>query len=224
MFTSILTDLSQGLTIGQGVICTLSALGLGIFIAFVYRFQHVASRNFMLTLAILPSLVQFVIMMVNGNLGTGVAVVGAFSLVRFRSVPGSSREITFIFFAMSIGLAIGMGFVSFAVFMCLLISIFTIVLQKIPELIPSTQFKELKIVIPEDLDYTEVFTDILATYTKKQELIRVKTMQLGSMIELLYEIELKDSTMEKQMMDAIRIRNGNLSVICARRQVNTDEL
>lgn len=114
MFTSILTDLSEGLTIGQGVICTFSALGLGILIALVYRIQHVASRNFMLTLAILPSLVQFVIMMVNGNLGTGVAVVGAFSLVRFRSVPGSSREITFIFFAMSIGLAIGMGFVSFA--------------------------------------------------------------------------------------------------------------
>ena len=222
MFTSILTDLSEGLTIGQGVICTFSALGLGILIALVYRIQHVASRNFMLTLAILPSLVQFVIMMVNGNLGTGVAVVGAFSLVRFRSVPGSSREI--IFFAMSIGLAIGMGFVSFAFFMSLLISIFSIALQKIPLLKPSTQFKELKIVIPEDLDYTEVFTDILATYTKKQELIRVKTMQLGSMIELLYEIELKDSMMEKEMIDAIRVRNGNLSVICARRQVNVDEL
>ena len=216
MFTSILTDLSEGLTIGQGVICTFSALGLGILIALVYRIQHVASRNFMLTLAILPSLVQFVIMMVNGNLGTGVAVVGAFSLVRFRSVPGSSREI--------IGLAIGMGFVSFAFFMSLLISIFSIALQKIPLLKPSTQFKELKIVIPEDLDYTEVFTDILATYTKKQELIRVKTMQLGSMIELLYEIELKDSMMEKEMIDAIRVRNGNLSVICARRQVNVDEL
>ena len=220
MFTSILTDLSEGLTIGQGVICTFSALGLGILIALVYRIQHVASRNFMLTLAILPSLVQFVIMMVNGNLGTGVAVVGAFSLVRFRSVPGSSREITFIFFAMSIGLAIGMGFVSFAFFM----SIFSIALQKIPLLKPSTQFKELKIVIPEDLDYTEVFTDILTTYTKKQELLRVKTMQLGSMIELLYEIELNDSMMEKQMIDAIRVRNGNLSVICARRQVNVDEL
>ena len=130
MCTSILTDLSEGLTIGHGVICTFIALGLGILIALVYRIQHVASRNFMLTLAILPSLVQFVIMMVNGNLGTGVAVVGAFSLVRFRSVPGSSREITFIFFAMSIGLAIGMGFVSFAFFMSLLISIFSIALQK----------------------------------------------------------------------------------------------
>ena len=218
------TDMTSVIAISDFLLCVGSALVVGLILAAFYMYQTRYTKSFVATLALLPAVVCVVIMMVNGNLGTGVAVVGAFSLVRFRSVPGSSREITFIFFAMSIGLAIGMGFVSFAFFMSLLISIFSIALQKIPLLKPSTQFKELKIVIPEDLDYTEVFTDILATYTKKQELIRVKTMQLGSMIELLYEIELKDSMMEKEMIDAIRVRNGNLSVICARRQVNVDEL
>lgn len=224
MFTSILADVSEGLSIINGVLCTGAAIVIGLWIAFIYSRLEATTKNFTMTLAMLPALVQFTIMMVNGNLGTGVAVVGAFSLVRFRSLPGSSREISFIFFAMSIGLAIGMGFVTFAAFMSVIVSLLTLLLPHIPFTKEIQNYKELKIVIPEDLDYTEVFDDIFSMYTRKAELIRVKTIQLGTMMETLYHVELKDLRQEKEMIDEIRCRNGNLSVIVAKRQVIQDEL
>ena len=224
MFTGILNEGMNSLTFMEGAICTLTSLLLGAWIAIVYAIQGNSSKQFRISLVLLPGLVQLVIMMVNGNLGTGVAALGAFSLVRFRSVPGSSREIVFIFFAMAIGLASGMGYLSFACFNSYVIGLATLLLYKLPfGNIPTTK-KDLHITIPENLDYTQIFDDIFARYLKQVELIKVKTINLGSMFEVYYQVTLKDVHEEKAMIDAIRCRNGNLSVVVSRRQVISDEL
>lgn len=224
MFTSILADTAAGLSIQNGLLCSAVSLIAGLMIAFVYRRLKGGSSSFTLTLLILPVLVQCVIMMVNGNLGAGVAVMGAFSLVRFRSLPGTSKEILFIFFAMAAGLATGMGQIVFALGMCVLISAALLVFGNIRLFENDRRMKELKILIPENLDYTSVFDEIFQEYTSNAELIRVRTVQLGTMIELLYEIELKQISKEKEMIDAIRVRNSNLTISCARRQVQGYEL
>ncbi len=224
MFTGILNESAANLTFIEGGICTLASLMLGLWISVVYSVQGNATKNFKIALVLLPALVQLVIMMVNGNLGAGVAVMGTFSLVRFRSVPGGSREIIFIFFAMAIGLATGMGFLTFACFISFVIGFTFLLLSKLPFHNGSDTKKDLHITIPENLDYTEIFDDIFAQYLKQVELIKVKTVQLGSMFEVYYQITLKKPTQEKALIDAIRTRNGNLSVIVAKRQVNSDEL
>ena len=160
----------------------------------------------------------------SGSLGSAVAVVGAFSLVRFRSAPGTSKEILSIFFSMAIGLACSMGQIAFAVLITLIVSAVFLLLMKSPFGETHTAEKHLKVTIPEDLDYTEIFDDIFKKYVKKAELMKVKTVNLGSMYELDYDIVLEDSRREKQMIDEIRVRNGNLSIVCGRRAEAMTEL
>ena len=215
MFETVLADAST-LTIGSALLCTAVSLALGLAIAYVYMKKGSYTKNFVIALALLPALVQAVVMMVNGNLGTGVAVLGAFSLVRFRSVPGGAREIVAIFFAMAAGLAAAMGYLTFA-------AVITGVISAVMMLLSSTRFgetpeseKELRITIPEDLDYTGIFDDLFAAYTREAKLERVKTVNLGSMYELKYKIRLRDVKQEKQLIDELRCRNGNLTIICGR--------
>lgn len=223
MFTSIINT-AEGLTILSASICTLSSILLGFIIALVYMRCGPYSKTFAVSLVLLPPLVQVVIMMVNGNLGAGVAVLGAFSLVRFRSTPGSAKEICAIFFAMAVGLATGMGYVTFA-------AAVTVVISLVMLLVSMTRFAEkggtdktLRITIPENLDYTDVFDDLFVRYTKKYSLESVKTTNLGSLFELTYHITLKDIKKEKSFLDEIRCRNGNLTVICSRAHTVKDEL
>lgn len=224
MFTSILNSVEGNLSIQTAIICTAVSLLMGIFIAVIYMLQGIYTKNFVITLAILPALVQLVIMLMNGNVGTSVAVLGTFSLIRFRSVPGSSRDITSIFFSMAVGLATGMGFLSFAVVMTLLIGAVFLILGKTSFGDTKNTEKDLRITIAENLDYTEIFEDIFQKYTSKCSLRQVKTTNLGSMYELDYHITLKDIRQEKEMIDAIRCRNGNLTIVCGRRQTIQEEL
>lgn len=224
MFTSILSSVEGSLTIQNALLCTIVSLVLGFLIAAVYMSQGAFSKNFVITLVMLPLLVQMIIMLVNGNLGTSVAVLGAFGLIRFRSVPGSSKEIASIFFAMAVGLATGMGFLSFAVVMTLVVGVVFFVLGRTSFGEMKNAEKDLRITIAENLDYTEIFDDIFQNYTRKCNLQRVKTTNLGSMYELDYHITLKDSKKEKEMLDAIRCRNGNLTIVCGRRNTVQDEL
>lgn len=209
--------LSSGvITAGSLAICTAASLALGLAIAGLYMFRNTYTKSFVTTLALLPVIIQVVIMLVNGNLGTGVAVMGAFSLVRFRSVPGNAREIGSIFLAMALGLATGMGYVGIAVLMLLVVGAaqLAFTLSRFGQTRQAR--KELKIVIPESLDYAGVFDEVLAAYTRQAELVHVKTTNMGSLFELRYQIVLKDERQEKQFLDELRCRNGNLSISCGR--------
>lgn len=227
MFESILdsTGTAGELTVTNSLLCTGVSLVLGLVIALVYMFRNHASRNFVAALVLLPVIVQVVIMMVNGEVGTGVAVMGAFSLVRFRSVPGNAKDICCIFFAMAIGLATGMGYLTFA-------ACATVVFSAVLVLMTLTQFgsrgadweRDLRITIPEDLDYTEVFDDLLAKYTRTHELVRVKTTNMGSLFELRYRVTLKDKDDEKAFIDELRCRNGNLGIVLGRMEIHPDEV
>lgn len=206
----------QSLTLGSVLLCTVASVAMGIVIAWIYMFRNTYSKSFVMVLALLPSMVQAVIMLVNGNLGTGVAVMGAFSLVRFRSVPGSAREIGAIFFAMAIGLATGMGYLLYAL-------LFMAVIGAVMLLLSVTSFgeqrgeeKDLRITIPESLDYTGIFDDLFSQYALSPKLLRVRTTNMGSMYELQYHLTLRDETKEKEFLDAIRCRNGNLNIVCGR--------
>ena len=178
-----------------------------------------------MTLAILPAVVCVVILMVNGNIGAGVAVAGAFSLVRFRSAPGTAREIGAIFAAMSTGLITGMGYIGYAVLFTALIGIAMLVFAKLSLGEKKISRKILKITIPESLDYSDVFDDIIKTYTKSYRLNQVKTSNMGSLFKLSYEIVIADGSSEKEFIDKLRTRNGNLEISISEYQTPvTDQL
>ena len=223
MFVSILDTLG-GLTAASALLCTGCALLMGLIIALVHMAGGNYTRTFVTALVVLPALVQIVIMMTNGNLGTGVAVLGAFSLVRFRSAPGSAREICSLFFAMAAGLACGMGYLLLGLLVVAVIAAVLLLLAKLPFALPGAGERELKLSIPETLDYSTVFDDLFERYTTRAELRRVRTANLGSIYELHYVISLKQEKCEKEFIDALRCRNGNLPILCGRPHDSAGEL
>lgn len=210
-FTSVITG--NEITIGMFLACSLASIVLGALVALAASFKNKHSKNILLSLVIIPVIVQVVIMIVNGNIGVGLAVAGAFSLVRYRSYPGTASDILLIFLAMAIGLVNGMGYILLAtVFTVFTLIVYVVFVALNLGNIPSV--KELKVTIPESLNYSDIFDDIFEKYTKSHTLYRVKTTNLGSMYQLFYRIELKDDAIEKEMLDDIRCRNGNLDIIC----------
>lgn len=216
MLDSILSLSTAGLTVPEFVFCTVFSIIFGVIIAVVHMYKNNYSRNFILTLILLPIIVQTVIMLVNGNLGTGVAVAGAFSLVRFRSVPGNSREIASIFLAMAVGLATGMGYVAIGGMLVVVISIVMLIVANLPVDKRSQCIRDLKITIPENLDYEGIFDDLFSEYTARNELLRVKTVNMGSLYELHYHVMMRGDKSEKKFLDELRCRNGNLTIVCGR--------
>jgi len=196
--------------------CTGVSLLVGIIIAFSYRLTGKCSKNFFVSLIILPVLVQTIIMMVNGNLGTGVAIVGAFSLIRFRSIPGNSREITCVFFSMVTGLATGTGYITYAIFITAVVTVAMVLFSLLPVDRRERRRQRLKITIYEDLDYTNIFEDVFEKYLKFCEIETVKTVNMGSMYQIIYCIEQRDRKKEKEFIDELRCRNGNLNIACSR--------
>ena len=213
MFNSIFDNTATGLSIKTALICAVVALILGVVVAFTHMKTSKTSKSFLVTLATLPLLVMAVMIMINGNLGTSIAILGAFSLIRFRSIQGDAKELLSIFFVMMIGLALGMGHVLFSIVITLIAVIAIIFFSKTRFLEPNPREKVLKIVIPEDLDYEEVFDDIFKKYTSRHELIRMKTMNMGSLYKLTYEVTLKRGIKEKEFLDEIRVKNCNLKVL-----------
>lgn len=204
------------MTAGEFFGCFAVSLALGAVISLCHCYRNTVTKNFIITLVLIPAIVQCVIMLVNGNIGTGIAVMGAFSLVRFRSTPGNSREIAAVFLAMAVGLATGIGYLAMAGVLTAIIGLVTILLVRLPFGEMKENERELKITIPENLDYSGIFDDIFSKYTTKTSLKKVKTVNLGSMYELVYRIQIRDEKMEKQMIDDIRVRNGNLEISCGR--------
>jgi hypothetical protein len=223
MLDSIFSGASGEATLAEALLSLLLSLALGFVISCVYRWKNDHSPTLTLGIVLLPAIVQAVIMLVNGSLGTGLAVMGAFTLVRFRSVAGSAKDITCIFFAMAAGLAMGMGYALYAV-------LFTAVIGGAYFLLSNLRYgekatvKTLRITIPEDLEYEGIFDDIFQTHVSKAELCTVKTTNLGSLFELQYRVILKDDTKQKALIDEIRCRNGNLAVVLGKAPSGKEEL
>ena len=220
------TDLTAVISVTDFLLCLGCSLVLGLILAFAYMYRSRYTKSFVVTLALLPGVVCVVMMLVNGNVGTGVAVAGAFSLVRFRSVPGTAKEICMLFLAMGTGLIAGMGYLGFA-------AVFTLVMCGMFVLYNrldfgtkknAAVFKTLTITIPEDLDYSGVFDDIFAEFTRSHELVRVKTTNMGSMLKLTYNAELTETVREKEMIDKLRCRNGNLEIVVSQQETVGTEL
>ena len=220
------SDLTTVISVTDFLLCMGFSLILGLVMAFAYMYRTRYTKSFVVTLALLPAVVCVVIMLVNGNVGTGVAVAGAFSLVRFRSVPGTAKEICTLFLAMGAGLIAGMGYLGFAV-------LFTVVMCAVFVLYNrldfgakknSDAYKTFAITIPEDLDYSGIFDDIFAEYTVSHDLDRVKSTNMGSMFKLTYNVTLRDVTREKEMIDKIRCRNGNLEITVSKQETTVTEL
>ena len=200
------------------------ALVLGLVVAKVYQYKTVYSKSFVMSLALLPALIAVVIFLVNGSLGAGVAVMGAFSLIRFRSSPGGAKELVSIFLAMTIGIAIGMGYLVFAGAFTLIMSVAIVLLETINFGQMKHSIRQLTIVIPESLDYESIFDDIFDKATNHLELASVKTSDMGSLFKLKYIIQLNGKMTEKELMDALRTRNGNLEIAISRFITKENEL
>lgn len=194
------------------LVCSLASLALGAVIAFAAGFRSRQSKSFMLALLLIPVIVQMVIMLVNDNVGAGVAVMGAFSLVRFRSAPGSAKEIVSIFLAMATGLATAKGYIALAAVFVIVISLIMIISTYVRFKEKDDLVRELKITIPEDLNYAHEFDDLFDTYTKRSKLLNVKTTNMGSLYKLSYEVELKSEDNVQSFIDDLRTRNGNLEI------------
>lgn len=220
------TSTSVTISVTDFLLCVGVALVLGVFLAVVYAVKSRYTKSFLITLGILPAVVCIVIMMVNGNVGAGVAVAGAFSLVRFRSAAGTAKEIAVIFLAMAAGLVCGMGYLAYAALFTLIIGVFFLALQfiKIPQSKSVLKQKTLRITIPEDLDYTIIFNDIFDKYTTEYKLTNVKTSNMGSLFKLTYHLTEKDITKEKEMIDELRVRNSNLEISISEQEETRDAL
>lgn len=214
-FTSVYgtaDSLVSAVSTGSFLLCSLASLLMGIAVAGIYMFRHSYSKNFVVTLALLPLIVQMVITLVNGNLGAGIAVMGVFNLVRFRSIPGSAKDIGTVFLAMAIGLATGMGYLLLGFIFTVIVAIANFVYVVSPFGTPREPAKLLKVTIPEDLEYDGVFDEVLKRYAATYELTEVTTTNMGSLFQLSYLMRLREPRLEKSLIDELRCLNGNLKI------------
>lgn len=216
----------QSLHLTEFLLCLGVSLAIGMFLALIYTYKNHYTQSFVITLALIPAIVCAVILLVNGNIGAGVAVAGAFNLVRFRSVPGSAKEICAIFLAMGAGLTAGMGYLGYALLFSLILGLGSLIYTQIGLRFSKSAEKKktLHITIPENLDYPQVFDEILNLYASEWKMLSVKTTNMGSLFKLTYHITLKDLKEEKKFMDELRCRNGNLEITISRQEAAPCEL
>jgi len=215
---------ATNITLTKFILCVGVSLLIGLIVAIAYMYNSRYTKSFIVTLATLPAVVCMVIMMVNGNLGAGVAVAGTFSLVRFRSVPGTAKEIGAIFLAMGAGLATGMGYLGYAILFSLIINLIWLIYTKSSIGEHCAEERTLKITIPEDLEYSGAFDDLFEKYTVSHDLVNVKTYNMGSMFKLTYDIKLRNVAEEKALIDDLRCRNGNLEISILKQATSVAEL
>ena len=227
MFSSVFgtaDSLVSSVSASSFLLCSVVSIVLGLVIAGVYMFRHRYSKNFVVTLALLPLIVQMVITLVNGNLGAGIAVMGVFNLVRFRSIPGSAKDIGSVFFAMAIGLATGMGYLSLAVLFTAIMGIANVAYVLSPFGRMQTVERELHLTVPEDLEFEGVFEPVLERYADSFELVEVQTSNMGSLYNFTYLMKLRADASVKELMDELRCHNGNLKVALVPAQMTRDSL
>ena len=228
MFKTILNQTTNGIYADKDIlICIATALILGFVISLIYIFSDKKRRfstNFAITLVILPAVVSVVIMLVGSNVARAFSMAGAFALIRFRSVPGDSKDITSVFFSMAVGLATGLGYIKLAIVITVIIGIVYFVLMISKYGVLKNNDKTLRITVPENLNFTGSFDDLFDTYTNSRSLDRIKTTNVGSLYELTYTVSLKKDTDEKKFIDEIRCRNGNLNIILCKTETPADLL
>ena len=220
MLNSVISSIISGTSsitasVGEYFACLGVALVLGVVIALVSRIKSKQSKSLTVAVVLLPVIVQTIIMLVNKEFGAGLAVAGAFSLLRFRSAPASARDMVVIALAVAVGLACGMGCIVIAIILAVIVLAALVIMTYFGFGKIDPARRVLRIVIPESLDYDDVFADIFRKYTTNCELIRVRTTNLGSLYKLKYEITLKDVSKEKEFIDELRVRNGNLEISCS---------
>ena len=203
---------AENITLVSILIMLGTAVVLGILNSLVFSYKSHSTRSFALTLALLPLISSVIIFLVNDHLGVSVAVAGAFTLVRFRSIRGTGREIVAIFASMAIGLVLGMGYIGFAVIVFLVLAILTLVLTTL-NFGGSGKQRQVRITIPEDLDYAGIFDDLFKEYCTSSEVTSLRTKNMGTLFEITYSAVFKDNADLKAFMDAVRVRNGNLPVV-----------
>ena len=213
MFNTLFDSTAVGMDIKTVLICAAISIALGFAIAVAHMKTSQTTKGFLITLAVMPLLVMAVMIMINGSLGTSIAILGAFSLIRFRSIRGRAKDLLSIFFSMMVGLALGMGHAFFAAVITAIGIIAIVFFSYTPILEPNRKERVLKVVIPEDLDYEDVFAETFKKYTSKASLVRMKTMNMGSLYKLTYDVKLKRGIKEKEFLDEIRIKNCNLKVL-----------
>lgn len=206
------------------MICIVISLAIGAALAFIYGLRREGSKSLKCALVVLPAIVCVVIALVNGSVGAGVAVMGAFSLVRFRSMPGSARDISYIFLAMCEGLAMGMEYVTLALLALVVIGGALAIMQLATPAANGADEVSLRVTVPEDLDFTGMLDAVLARYASKYELASIKTAGMGSLYRLTYDLTLLPNANRKALIDEVRCHNGNLEVVLAHREVARDEL
>ena len=220
MLESIFTN---PITLTQILMTIGSALAAGILMALVFSYKSRSSSSFAITVAVLPMTMAVVVLVINGNLGVAVAVAGGFALVRFRSIAGTGREISAIFIDMTIGVILGMGYIGVA-------AIFFVIAALVILILSGTGFgsrtheKLLKVTIPEDYDYTDLFDDIFEKYNTKAKIERIKTTNMGSLIDVTYRMNMQTATVPKEMLDELRTRNANLTIMIANAESANDAL
>ena len=219
-FDSII--IGSSFTIDTYMICIGAALACGLIAALAASVRTHATKSFIVSLVLLPMIVATVIMMVNGSIGTGIAVMGAFSLIRFRSVPGKARDIVAIFLSMTAGLACASGYVAIALVFTVLVALVMLVLSLIP--IGEERSMDLHITIPESLRFAGAFDDLFTKYTRACRLVRARTTNMGSLYKLQYRVRMKDSGQIQAFIDELRCRNGNLEISLCELLENAEEL
>ena len=219
IFESIMTE---GFSLGNYLLSLLFAGLCGAVAALALRRESSASRSFLLSLVVLPIIVTTVILMVNGSVGTGIAVAGAFSLVRFRSAAGKARDITAIFLVMTAGLACAAGYIAAALLVTVIASALMVLLSRVP--LRCERYMELHITVPESLHFADAFDDLFRQYTRTWKLIKAKTSNMGSLYKLDYKIEMKEPGAMQEFLDALRCRNGNLEIALLNASEGGDEL
>lgn len=220
LFDSILTG--SDIALSTYLVCLLTAGVCGILSAVAAAFRNQASKSFLSSLILLPMIVCTVIAMVNGSIGTGIAVMGAFSLIRFRSVPGKARDIVVIFLAMTSGLACAGGYVGIALLFTAIVALGLVILACIP--MGNECLMDLHITIPESLRYADEFDDLFSKYLRSHRLLQAKTTNMGSLYKLHYRVQLKNPQQGQSLIDELRCRNGNLEISLSEIRDGTDEL
>ncbi len=214
-FTSLLLENGYIIPrVGMIAICIGAAFVLGLIVACLYMYRNSYNRGFAVALVLLPMAVAAVVSVVNGNLGLGIALGGSFGIIRFRSAVGTARDIVAVFLSMAAGLICGSGYVLLAACVVVVVSLIGFILLAAGFGGRNNCERQLRITVPESLDYTDTFEDIFDKYLSARELEKVKTTNMGSLYKLYYRVSLKDAKKEKEMLDEIRTRNGNLEIVC----------